>query len=83
MSNRTVLVDNNTWNNTHIATVGKAFASTEEKGHEIATSLDADYVLILFGGAYHYTGDDIAKFLWFVRIAENEFPGELDESDYY
>lgn len=30
MANRTVLVDNNTWNNTHIATVGKAFASTEE-----------------------------------------------------
>ena len=23
MANRTVLVDNNTWNNTHIATVGK------------------------------------------------------------
>jgi dolichyl-diphosphooligosaccharide---protein glycosyltransferase len=29
MSNRTVIVDNNTWNNTHIATVGKALASTE------------------------------------------------------
>jgi dolichyl-diphosphooligosaccharide--protein glycosyltransferase len=30
MANRTVLVDNNTWNNTHIATVGRALASTEE-----------------------------------------------------
>ena len=29
MANRTVLVDNNTWNNTHIATVGRALASTE------------------------------------------------------
>ena len=33
MANRTVLVDNNTWNNTHIATVGRAFASTEEEGY--------------------------------------------------
>jgi dolichyl-diphosphooligosaccharide--protein glycosyltransferase len=32
MANRTVLVDNNTWNNTHIATVGRALASTEEDG---------------------------------------------------
>ena len=31
MSNRTVIVDNNTWNNTHIATVGLAMSSTEEK----------------------------------------------------
>lgn len=30
MSNRTVIVDNNTWNNTHIATVGLALASNEE-----------------------------------------------------
>jgi len=33
MANRTVMVDNNTWNNTHIATVGRAFASTEEEGY--------------------------------------------------
>lgn len=36
MSNRTVLVDNNTWNNTHIATVGRALASTEEESIKIA-----------------------------------------------
>merc|ERR1711935_1060586 len=36
MSNRTVLVDNNTWNNTHIATVGRAMASTEEESIKIA-----------------------------------------------
>lgn len=35
MSNRTVLVDNNTWNNTHIATVGRALASSEEKAYPI------------------------------------------------
>jgi len=50
MSNRTVLVDNNTWNNTHIATVGKAFASTEEDSIKIARHLDANYVLVIFGG---------------------------------
>ena len=36
MSNRTVLVDNNTWNNTHIATVGRAMASPEEEAYRIA-----------------------------------------------
>lgn len=30
-ANRTVIVDNNTWNNTHIATVGRAMASSEAK----------------------------------------------------
>lgn len=50
MSNRTVLVDGNTNNNTHIATVGKAFVSNEKEAHKIATSLDANYILVLFGG---------------------------------
>lgn len=31
MANRTVLVDNNTWNTTHIATIGRALASPELK----------------------------------------------------
>jgi dolichyl-diphosphooligosaccharide--protein glycosyltransferase len=50
MANRTVLVDNNTWNNTHIATVGRALASTEEQAYPIFESLDVDYVLVIFGG---------------------------------
>lgn len=69
MANRTVLVDNNTWNNTHIATVGRAFSSTEEKGYNIARFLGADYVLVIFGGMTNYSGDDISKFLWMIRIA--------------
>ena len=32
--------------------------------------LDVDYVLIIFGGLIGYSGDDINKFLWMVRIAE-------------
>merc|ERR1712130_1048078 len=36
MADRPTVIDNNTWNNTHIALVGKAFSSDEEKAHEIA-----------------------------------------------
>jgi dolichyl-diphosphooligosaccharide--protein glycosyltransferase len=50
MANRTVLVDNNTWNNTHIATVGRALATSEEEAYPILESLDVDYVLVIFGG---------------------------------
>jgi dolichyl-diphosphooligosaccharide--protein glycosyltransferase len=82
MSNRTVIVDNNTWNNTHIATVGKALISNEDEGHEIAMSLDAKYVLVVFGGYSAFSGDDISKFLWFARIASGVFPS-VKEEDYY
>ena len=43
LANRTTIVDNNTWNNTHIATVGKAFALNEEGAAEILRDLDVDY----------------------------------------
>jgi len=82
MSNRTVLVDNNTWNNTHIATIGKAFASPEPEAYEIARSLDADYVLVIFGGMSNYSGDDISKFLWMVRIAAGVYP-KIKENAFY
>lgn len=50
MGNRTVLVDNNTWNNTHIATVGRAMALPEDEAYEVMQQLDVDYVLVIFGG---------------------------------
>ena len=74
MANRTVMVDNNTWNNTHIATVGRAFASTEEEGYSIARFLGVDYVLVIFGGVTNFSGDDISKFLWIIRIAGKQTP---------
>ncbi|XP_070550384.1 dolichyl-diphosphooligosaccharide--protein glycosyltransferase subunit STT3B-like [Ptychodera flava] len=83
MGNRTTLVDNNTWNNSHIALVGKAMSSTEEKAYEIMRMLDVNYVLVIFGGVIGYSGDDINKFLWMVRIAEGEHPQDIKESDYY
>ncbi|XP_043273290.1 dolichyl-diphosphooligosaccharide--protein glycosyltransferase subunit STT3B isoform X3 [Venturia canescens] len=83
MANRTTLVDNNTWNNSHIALVGKAMSSNESAAYDIMTSLDVDYVLVIFGGMIGYSGDDINKFLWMVRIAEGEHPQDIRESDYF
>jgi dolichyl-diphosphooligosaccharide--protein glycosyltransferase len=84
MANRTVLVDNNTWNNTHIATVGRALASTEENAYPILESLDVDYVLVIFGGLTGYSSDDINKFLWPVRIGSGVYPNDMPgEKDFY
>ncbi|XP_059094024.1 dolichyl-diphosphooligosaccharide--protein glycosyltransferase subunit STT3B-like [Tigriopus californicus] len=83
MANRTTLVDNNTWNNSHIALVGKAMSSNETAAYEIMTNLNVDYVLVIFGGVIGYSGDDINKFLWMVRIAEGEHPNDIRESDYF
>jgi dolichyl-diphosphooligosaccharide--protein glycosyltransferase len=44
------LQDNNTWNNTHIATVGRAMSTTEEDAYPVMESLDVDYILAVYGG---------------------------------
>lgn len=82
-SNRTTLVDNNTWNNTHIATVGRAMATNEDDAYEIMKRHDVDYVLVIFGGLLGYSGDDINKFLWMIRIAQGIWPDKIKESDYF
>lgn len=84
MANRTILVDNNTWNNTHISRVGQAMASTEDKAYEIMRELDVNYVLVIFGGLTGYASDDINKFLWMVRIGGSTDTGaHIKEHDYY
>jgi len=84
MANRTILVDNNTWNNTHISRVGQAMSSTEDKAYEIMRELDVDYVLVIFGGLIGYSSDDINKFLWMVRIGGSTEKGaHIKESDYF
>lgn len=84
MANRTILVDNNTWNNTHISRVGQAMASNEEHAYAIMRELDVDYVLVIFGGVVGYSSDDINKFLWMVRIGgSTERGAHIKESDYY
>uniref|UniRef100_A0A7S1XDK1 dolichyl-diphosphooligosaccharide--protein glycotransferase n=1 Tax=Compsopogon caeruleus TaxID=31354 RepID=A0A7S1XDK1_9RHOD len=70
-ANRTTIVDNNTWNNTHIGMVGRVLNSPEEKAFRICKKIDVDYVLIVFGGLVGFSGDDINKFLWPVRISRS------------
>ncbi|KAK9328930.1 Oligosaccharyl transferase STT3 subunit-domain-containing protein [Lipomyces starkeyi] len=83
MADRTTLVDNNTWNNTHIATVGKAMSSREEVSYPILRKHDVDYILVIFGGLIGYSGDDMNKFLWMVRIAEGIWPEEVQERNFF
>lgn len=82
-SNRTTLVDNNTWNNTHIATVGRAMSTNEADSYEIMKKHDVSYVLVIFGGLLGYSGDDINKFLWMIRIAQGIWPDKIKESDFF
>ncbi|KAI9305616.1 Oligosaccharyl transferase STT3 subunit-domain-containing protein [Cunninghamella echinulata] len=83
MADRPTLVDNNTWNNTHIATVGRAMSSNEEDAYEIMRQHDVDYVLVIFGGLLGYSGDDINKYLWMIRIAEGVWPDKIKEANYF
>lgn len=57
--------------------VGKAMSSNESNAYTIMRALDVDYVLVIFGGVIGYSGDDINKFLWMVRIAEGEHPKDI------
>lgn len=66
-----------------IATVGKAMSSREEVSYPILRKHDVDYVLIIFGGLIGFSGDDINKFLWMVRIAEGVWPEEVQEQKFF
>jgi len=77
MANRTILVDNNTWNNTHISRVGQAMASSEDKAYEIMKELDVDYVLVVFGGLTGYSSDGKFWFLISHRVVHNCFQARL------
>lgn len=71
------------WYLAHIATVGKAMSSSEEVAYPILRKHDVDYVLVIFGGLLGYSGDDINKFLWMVRIAQGVWPDEIQEPNYF
>ena len=58
-------------------------SSTEEVAYPILRKHDVDYVLIIFGGLIGYSGDDINKFLWMVRIAQGVWPDEIQEPNYF
>ncbi len=58
-------------------------SSPEEVAYPILRKHDVDYVLIIFGGLIGYSGDDINKFLWMVRIAQGVWPEEIQEPNYF
>ncbi|KAI4963367.1 hypothetical protein ZWY2020_014964 [Hordeum vulgare] len=74
MANRTVIVNNNTWNNTHIATVGTAMSSPEKAAWEIFDSLDVKYVLVVFGVRGYEIGK---KHFKLTHFEENRIRGKL------
>ena len=45
--------------------------------------LDVDYVLVIFGGLIGYSGDDINKFLWMIRIGQGVYPNDIKESNFF
>ncbi|KAN0124131.1 Oligosaccharyl transferase STT3 subunit [Lactarius tabidus] len=55
MADCPTLVDNNTRNNTHIATVGKAMSSSEEVAYPNLRKHDIDYVPVIFGEPWYFT----------------------------
>ena len=44
---------------------------------------DVSYVLVIFGGLIGYSGDDINKFLWMIRIAQGIWPEEVQEASFF
>lgn len=83
MADRYTLVDNNTWNNTHIATVGRIMASNEQDALPILKQHNVDYLLVIFGGVIGYSGDDINKFLWMIRIGQGVYPKHVREENFF
>ena len=58
-------------------------SSSEEVAYPILRKHDVSYVLVIFGGLLGYSGDDINKFLWMVRIAQGVWPKEIQETNYF
>jgi dolichyl-diphosphooligosaccharide--protein glycosyltransferase len=58
-------------------------SSSEEVAYPILRKHDVDYVLVIFGGVLGYSGDDINKFLWMIRIAQGVWPDEVQESSFF
>jgi len=82
MADRATVVDNAAWNSTHIAQVGQIFAGSESESYGRIMALDADYVLVTFGGMVSWGKDDINKFLWMLRIAKTIPGGNYEEKEY-
>jgi dolichyl-diphosphooligosaccharide--protein glycosyltransferase len=73
MGGRGCHADGNTNNFTHIGIIGMTMSSPETVSWRLARMMEADYMLVIFGGASQYSGDDVNKFLWMPRIAHQTF----------
>ena len=73
MGNRGCHADGNTNNFTHIGIIGMTMSSQEPVSWKLARMMEANYLLVVFGGASGYDGDDINKFLWMPKIANQTF----------
>ena len=84
-SNRTSIVDNNLWNASHIARVGLAMVSTEDRAYRVMQELDVTHVVVRFGGFIGYKSDDLSKLPWMLKIAKTAAGGgaKIRPSDYY
>lgn len=56
---------------------------SEEVAYPILREHDVDYVLIIFGGLLGFSGDDLNKFLWMIRISEGIWPEDVTEGKYF
>jgi dolichyl-diphosphooligosaccharide--protein glycosyltransferase len=75
-------VDGNTNNYTHIGIIGMTMSTPETISWGLARMMDADYMLVIFSGAGADITDDIEKFLWMPRTANQTFTnisGEMYE----
>ena len=52
----------------HILQLLELCTNEEEESFRLCKMLDANYVLVIFGGFSSYSGDDINKFIWIIRI---------------
>lgn len=90
IGNKTTLADGLTRSTYWIGLIGAALASDEATAWRICRELNIDYMMVLYGGMSGYSGDDLNKFIWPIRIAGNRhfektYPwiAPINEYNYY
>lgn len=83
VANETTLMDNGTFNETQIATLGLALMSGEVEALKIMRQYGVEYVLVHFGYFTAQLSGDEGKWIWMVRIASDNYPEIINESQYY
>ncbi len=83
VANETTLMDNGTFNQTQIAILGLALMSNDVDALKILRQYGVEYVLVHFGYFASSLSGDEGKWIWMVRIASDNFPELINESQYY